>query len=603
MVPVVLHDPGVSPEEHAAVEAHLATCPACRAEYGDTRRLAALIRQHADLALQDSQECPSQAVPPIIVRYGHPREDGAWQPMPVARGWEDLQRRCPGLAAACRSQERRERLERWFRRIGGLAAAACILIAIGIKSLMPRAGDAGRPGPALSSPNAPPAQPYAELITPQGNKSLALSQPVVTEDQPQEILLGGLHRVVMNRRTEATFSARAASALDGSIGGGAAVAYEIRLAEGELYVEVMSGHPFSVKTGNARLEITGTKFDVKAERDKTELVLLKGSVRFSRPDLSERFVDVTAGHVSAVVGQLPPSVPRQTDALAATAWARDLALGNALARAKPNTDSRIPDSLSGHGAQSSPPELDSLNYEQWRDAHRDWFAREFPWIFRMQETLKQKHGVDADYIELLMVSGDIWQFNYPRPADQPIPSLSRAAVSQLADHYGIEADELLEAADAGAVRRSSDQSTEQAPGGYQACLRLWQADLAAMNGRSTDACQDLLLFTLRAGTYLRNTRTAAWVWTRTHPAQAAALFQAWRQRGVSFPYSDAWSGSGPCQPWLDCLRHDAASGSLISRAAEEAITTPQGVGCQTNLASGAELAGAVAALLKPEVPQ
>jgi len=109
-------------------------------------------------------------------------------------------------------------------------------------------------------PNCPhhPPSPvgFAELVTGQDRKPLAMNQPFATAGEPQEILLGGMHRVVMNRHTKATFSASAAGGDGGAAGGNGApttpqrrqngrdahagkVPYEIQLAQGELYVEVV----------------------------------------------------------------------------------------------------------------------------------------------------------------------------------------------------------------------------------------------------------------------------------------------------------------------------------------------------------------------------
>ncbi|MCY2927502.1 MAG: FecR family protein [Planctomycetota bacterium] len=174
---------------------------------------------------------------------------------------------------------------------------------------------------------------------------------MTTDERPQELLLGGLHRVVMNARTSVTVSAAPAKAP------GSKTAFEIRLAHGELYVEVVPGHPFTVRTGNARLDITGTRFDVRADGNKTELTLLKGSVRFSQPGTAGQFVDVSAGQASTVVGRSTPSAPQPANALAATAWARALALTNAIARAQPDADLALLDPILNSWPQSRPLDL------------------------------------------------------------------------------------------------------------------------------------------------------------------------------------------------------------------------------------------------------
>ena len=417
-------------------------------------------------------------------------------------------------------------------RVGTIAAAACILIAIGIGWAMMHKGGSEQ-GVAANTAGLPAA--FAELVTPEGRKPLAMNQPVVTNDQPQEVLLGGMHRVVMNRDTEAVFSAHPASEVLGGAPGevvhDSKITYEIQLAQGELYVEVVPGNPFILKTSNARLDITGTKFNVLTDGDKTELALLKGSVRFSALDQSEQAVSVTAGHASTITGRRTPSAPSPVDALATTAWARDLALTNAIASMRAGTDIHLLYSIRDYWPRSKTPDLNSLNYEQWRDEHREWCAREFPWIFKIQAALKDRHGIEADYVELLMVSGDIWQFHYPRSLGQPIPVFDPTAIDRIARHYKIDGDGLLKTLQSSSLKSpitSVDSSTTGPSKGcpaeiYLSALKDWQSTITSAADNSDGLPADLLLFSLHAGTYLANTRTAAYLWIKENPDNAEVL--------------------------------------------------------------------------------
>jgi ferric-dicitrate binding protein FerR (iron transport regulator) len=486
----------------------------------------------------------------------------------------------------------RQRRRATVFRIGSIAAAACILITIGIGWLAGWDGNSSQSDSGGAANTAGSPAVFAELVTTQGHKPLALNQPITAGTQPQEILLGGMHRVVMNRNTKATFSA-ASIRNDGPHAG--KIPYEIQLAQGELYVEVLPGNPFTVKTANARLDITGTKFDVRADGDKTELTLLKGSVCFSQP-VGEAFVDVTAGHASVIAGRSAPTLPRETDVLATTAWARNLALTNAIARAQPDADMHLLDSIRNYSPQSKPLDLDSVDYVKWRDEHRDWFASEFPWIFKAREFLKERHDIDADYIELLMVSGDIWQFNYPRFGNQPIPIFNATSVRQVAAYYGVDPAELLGAIAPSAVGQPSPQPLAEAARQYRSALHRWQSDVAELNTKAPQ--DDSLMFALRAGMYLANTRTAAWAWARTYPEQAASLLAEWRQTDAAILDVGA---SSTFQQWLDRLSHDAAAADNIRQIVPELLIAPRVTGCETQaMTLNSQLAKAVVTLLRSE---
>lgn len=585
------NDPDLSLEERESFKKHLRICPSCAAEYEEDKQLTVLLKQYWSI---------KQA------REAHSISDKPYRPMTVGEGWEDLKRRCPSLAEACRRDERKRKLRRMVWRIGSLAAAACVLIAVGVGFLTLRNSGSDRPGSEVAAnQNGSPAA-YAELVTTKGRKPLALDRLITTGDQPCEILLGGMHRVVMNASTVATFSAAPAQA--GKNASGEATNYNIQLARGELYVEVVPGHPFTVNTANARLDITGTKFDVRAEWDRTDLTLLKGSVRFSRllaanaTKSTEAFVEVTAGYTASVVGQAAPTTPRKTDALAATAWARDLVLSNAVATAYPEENLHLLESIQGYWPRSQTLDLDSIDYVQWREEHREWFRREFPWIFQAADALKQHKGLDADYIELLMVSGDIWQFHYPRAINQPIPAFNAAGIRQIAAYYGVDPAALL-AAIAPANADINEQPLAKAAEEYQKAMRNWQTDIAGLGKtENRDAAaekrnSDVLLFSLRAGTYLTNTRTAAWAWAQAHPAEAAKLLAAWQRLGL-LPIA---SETPSFQTWLSSLAGEIASAGKIGLFASELVTAPPATACEVepNMTAGL-LKETVEAFLKLE---
>lgn len=99
--------------------------------------------------------------------------------------------------------------------------------------------------------------------------------------------------------------------------------------EGEAYFDVASGDsPFTVETFNARVEVLGTEFDVRAYRDgfgdATEVVVTEGNVRLSPiADVDRQGAAVTlgAGQSSRVEdGAETPSEAQEPDLEAALAW-------------------------------------------------------------------------------------------------------------------------------------------------------------------------------------------------------------------------------------------------------------------------------------------
>jgi len=383
-----------------------------------------------------------------------------------------------------------------------------------------------------------------------------------------------MHRVVINTDTSVTFEAA-------TIGG--QIRYDLQLARGELYVEVMPGHPVTVTTPNAHLIITGTKFDVRYDNHQTDLTLVKGSVRFSSLAAPNNFVAVTAGHTSTIAGRSVPTPPREIDALAATAWARDLALSNAIAHAQPNGDLNRLDSIRDTWLQSKPVDLASIDYNKWRDDHRDWFARQFPWIFKIEKSLLDR-GVDTDYVTLLMISGDIWQFHYPQPSNRLIPVFRPASIQGIATYDGVDGQELLKraASSGGGITDTATQLDETGER-YAAAMHLWQSDIAAAVKQGTELPDDLILFTLRAANYLVNTHTAAYLWLKTHPDQAEKLLT---DDKCALMYL---AGLPPHQvadvrSWLkylaDCIRRDQTA----STTTQELLTTPESADCRSQSA-------------------
>ena len=564
-------DPGLSAVDRAAYFEHLETCPACREAYEQSRWLTELLRTYGKLSpdtielleahgetvpdhlrpepAEDEDEIDVEAaLARFMAKYDAAQTQESDQADQPSRSLDhdlaDLRRRVNTLEAyqqPLREQWRRDgdtlesvpldsaspasasesgvaghnssvRNFQGFRRWGrALAVAACLGLTA-VTGWM--AFNASRSGPSVATEGVHP-QFMAELVTATGREPLELGQPITSDKVQQELLLGGMHRVVMNTNTTVTINV-------------AEGAYALDLPEGQLYVEVVPGHAFEVLTPNAQLTITGTKFDVRTSSRQTDLTLLKGGVRFASLLDSDRAVDVLAGHTSSVIGRQTPTRPRVTDALATTAWARSLAIENAITRTTPYVSDDLLDGIRESAlAPAEPPSLDKLDYSTWREDKRDWFARQFPWTMRLEKALNEQHGVEADYLDLLMVSGDIWQFHYPRAFDQPIPEFDPASLEQVASYYELDVESLTEAVGHRPQFTPKDAISAAAHTGeaFAAALERWRSDITVYgsNGTDPEEVDELALFSLHASAYLSHTRTAAYLWVKEHPEEAERL--------------------------------------------------------------------------------
>ena len=130
-----------------------------------------------------------------------------------------------------------------------------------------------------------------------------------------------------------------------------------------------------------------------------------------------------------------------------------------------------------------------------------------------------------------MLSGDIWQFNYPKPFGQPIPIFNPQAIKQIASLYNVEDLQLHMAAQgysSNTLAANFDLSKSGSNGihpavAYQAALENWQSTIASSVCNPDGLPTDLLVFSLHAGTYLANTRTAVCLWIEENPEKADAL--------------------------------------------------------------------------------
>lgn len=163
-------------------------------------------------------------------------------------------------------------------------------------------------------------------------------------------------------------------------------------------------------------------------------------------------------------------------------------------------------------------DLDRIDYEAWTKEHREWFQKEFPWIFQAEATLRDR-GIKRDYLTLLMVSSDIWQFNYPRELRGPMAGPTSEGLTRIAEHYRV--------ALANELTRKLAQTPPAKTSPAETMIR-WRTDLV----QREILPNDLSLFSLRASLYLLNTRTAAQLWIKVHPDAASRMPTADEDEGV-----------------------------------------------------------------------
>ncbi len=72
--------------------------------------------------------------------------------------------------------------------------------------------------------------------------------------------------------------------------------------QGEAFFNVQPGNiPFIVEFGSGRVEVLGTKFNVKKRRDETEILVTEGRVKVAGLEFGETYL--TTGQLVNVVGR------------------------------------------------------------------------------------------------------------------------------------------------------------------------------------------------------------------------------------------------------------------------------------------------------------
>jgi hypothetical protein len=154
--------------------------------------------------------------------------------------------------------------------------------------------------------------------------------------------------------------------------------------------------------------------------------------------------------------------------------------------------------------------------------------------------------------------------------DQPFAVVRAEGLKQLAQHYGIDADWLKFKM----LNDSSIASTLDEPNNSE--LELLLSDLSEAASRPSGISMNLLLISMRTGTYVANTRTAVYLWGKTHPEQISQLFENLEiRRLLGLPAGMRPLGNDGL---LVIAKQVAAAQTLSQISGEMLILPPQG-GC------------------------
>ena len=407
----IANDPDMPEKRRLVFERHLENCPKCAKEYRESKYIIELVKRHWEVS-ESTLELTEKAG-----RNYKPK-------MTVEEGWQDLCRRCPDLAE---STEKPKSLQ-LFVRIG--AVAACLVIGILtwlVFSNYSKPYTLPNNSSSQQVASAPKAFVKVELVTNTGNIPIPSGQQITSASQLKTLLINSKHRMVMNANTVLAIEPFIENSNIGCL---------VKLTSGQIYTHVQhDGNPFIVDTANGKAVITGTTFDVKATDDSTTLVVSEGTVKF---ESESGVVKVAAGQTSKILGYSAPSIPLSCNTVELTAWATGYKAGPALAKTESNPDPwDLPLSFG-----EKPIVLAETYYKQWVEQNRDWFKKDFPWIFELKDALARE-GIKADYPELLIKSGDVWRFVCLQkfPARFSVPDFE--SLLKVASSYGFDKEWLL----------------------------------------------------------------------------------------------------------------------------------------------------------------
>ena len=468
-------DSGLTTKRRQVFEAHLCSCPKCAQDYEETKWVMGLVKEYWP-EKPENKAILEKAKQPVKPR------------MTVEEGLQDLLRRCPDLAEGLKRQKRM----RFIRRIG--AVAACLILALSawltfsIHSEPDQKLQISEPPAPQQIVSVPKPTIKIELVSGTNKVVVLANQKISTSTNEQKtLIINDKHRMVVNANTILSIEPLAQNDHVGCM---------VELASGEIFTHVEhDGNPFIVGTPHGQVVITGTTFDIKVTDSSTILVVSEGIVRF---ESDEGSVNVTAGQLSEIAANSVPTMPTACNSAELTAWANEGEIKEELAHVDKNVIDEI-----GLDLRLLFPTvaLESIDYENWVEKNRDWFQRQFPWIFQLKNALA-KEGIEVDYPDLLTKTGDAWQFVCLDKIPVRFSVISSDSLLKTASGYGFDKQWLLENVPLAKTALEKSISSENNVAGLKAFQRWLKY--------AKEKKPPIPIYSFRASKYLAETRSLIW---------------------------------------------------------------------------------------------
>ena len=430
MVPMWANERNVEAEERDAFKRHILACRKCNEEFRQTCQIMSLAKRHWGPISEETQELVQKAG--LEAKNEISNQKAKFRT--INDGWQDLLKKCPDLAVSVK----RQKSHRLFRTISSIAA--CIVIGLTIVlvySLYLKLEGSAKPTSGTVARNS---QPFVKIeqISKEGSLVLNNNQPIQTKGSFKTLLINNKHQVVMNVNTLLSIEPLTVNNQFGC---------RIKLDSGRIFVSVeKDGNPFIVKTPYGNAVITGTIFDVEVTNKSTTLIVVEGNVRF---ESAREFVNVAAGQKSTVSGPSLPTRPLVCNAAELTKWAVDNKLKIETTKGKTYAGTAdLPLSL-----DKEPIVLEKTDYRYWVEQKREWFKQQFPYIFQLKDALS-KEGIEADYPELLIKTGDYRQFVWMEAVPPRFYVLNPDSLLKTASSYGFDKEWVLKSVPANTTERT-----------------------------------------------------------------------------------------------------------------------------------------------------
>ena len=468
----IVNDLSLTVKRRKAFEAHLRNCQKCAKKYRKTKWIIGLVKE----SWPYNEE--NQA---FLKRINQPGQ----REQVIDECWEDFKCLIPEFTKV----KKPGKYLPLFRRIS--AVAACLVISITLFLVF--SIDSKPKITPKSVPQqialVPKPSVRIELISQNGSILIPANQQIVSTNELKMLIINGKHRMMMNTNTVLAVEPLVKYSNIGCL---------VKLTSGQIYTHVEhDGNLFIVDTAHGEAVITGTTFDIKTTDTSTTLVVSEGTVRF---ESGKGTVNVAADQTSEIVGQSAPSIPLLCNTAELTAWATDYKAGPALTKTELNPAPwDLPLSFG-----EKPIILEEADYNQWIEQKREWFKTNFPWIFELKDALTRE-GIEVDYPELLIKSGDVWQFACldVRPARFSV--IDPNSLLKTASNYGFDKLWLLENVPAAKAALEKPALSENSFTDLKAFER-WLDYLDETKGLTPPTP----IYSFQAGKHLANTRSLIW---------------------------------------------------------------------------------------------